>query len=70
MVGGGGVLFYPDGNLEISFSWGLGVDTNSQDEALALWKGLQQALIHGIPEINIFGDSRLIIQVLITRKIP
>ena len=42
VVGGGGVLFYPDGNMEIYLSWGLGFDTNNKDEYLALSQGFNK----------------------------
>lgn len=37
-TGGGGILIDPDGLTELSYSWGLGVDTNNIAEALALWQ--------------------------------
>jgi hypothetical protein len=65
-AGGGGGLFDPKGNLIWKFSWGLGVETNNVAEALALWKGLNQASHLGITYLTVVGDSRLIIQVVIT----
>ena len=35
-TGGGGVLLDPDGKLDLSYAWGLGVDTNNRVEALTL----------------------------------
>ena len=40
VVGGGGILLNPDEILELSYSLGIGEDTNNIAEALALWKGL------------------------------
>lgn len=68
--GGGGVLFDPEDILEFSLSLGIGVDTNNIIEALALWQGLYQTLAYGISEVNVFGDSRVIIQALVTHKLP
>jgi ribonuclease HI len=45
------------------------VETNNVAEALALWQGLNQALHLGITDLTVVGDSRLIIQVVITRNI-
>ena len=36
-AGGGGVIITPEGNLEINFTWGLGLKTNNMAKALALW---------------------------------
>ena len=59
---GGGVILSPDGNQELSFSWGLGIESNNMAEALALWKGLNLAKEQGIRHIVVIGDSRLVIQ--------
>jgi hypothetical protein len=63
--GGGGVLVSPTGHLELSFSWGLGIESNNRAEALALWKGIIQAINHNVQDLVIIGDSRLVIQALI-----
>ena len=36
IIGRGGVLLDPNGKLELSYAWGLGVDTNNPEESLAL----------------------------------
>jgi hypothetical protein len=69
-AGGGGVLYGPDEVQEWVFSWGLGEDTNNMAEALGLWQGLNQAREHGINEITVIGDSRLLIQALVTNSLP
>ena len=61
MARGGGVFIDLEDKQEFSFSRGIGVDINNLTEALALWQGLFQALAHGIYEINVYGDSSLII---------
>ena len=42
-VGVGGLIFYPGGRLQTSFSWGLGQLTNNQAERFALLKDCQLA---------------------------
>ena len=41
--GGGGILVNPEGSIHLTYSWALGMDTNNIVDALALWKGLNQA---------------------------
>ena len=42
-AGAGGLIFYPGGKLETSFSWGVGHLTNNQVELFALLKACQLA---------------------------
>jgi len=65
VAGGGGILVGPNGLPGISFAWGLGIETNNKAEALALWQGLNQAIIHNIQDLVIIGDSWVIIQALV-----
>jgi ribonuclease HI len=67
-AGGGGVLYNPEGNLILSFAWGLGLLSNNSAEYLALWQGLNQARTLRIPKLVVFGDSRIVIQSLVARK--
>ena len=69
-AGGGGIIFEPTGKIHLSYAWGLGHASNNQAEILALWQGLIQARNLNIQKINIFGDSRLIIKAVHTKKIP
>ena len=69
-AGGGGIIFEPSGNLHLSYAWGLGQASNNQAELLALWQGLFQARKLNIQKINIFGDSRLIIKAVHSKKAP
>eukprot|EP00253_Pinus_taeda_P022123 PITA_22123 len=69
-VGGGGVLLSPDGSEVIQFAWGLGKESNNKAEALALWQGLSQAIKGNFLSISVFGDSRIIIQALKSKKNP
>jgi hypothetical protein len=63
-AGGGGVIIDPEEIKVLSYSWGIDKDTNNIAEALALWQGLSQAQIMNITDLNVFGDSRIIIQAL------
>jgi len=65
-AGGGGLILDPDGIQIASFAWGLGIDSNNSAEALALWKGLSQALSLNISDLVVFRDSRLIINTFIS----
>ena len=56
-AGVGGLIFYPGGRLETSFSWGVGQLTNNQAELFALLKACQLAKAAGHNNIQIFGDS-------------
>jgi ribonuclease HI len=61
-AGGGGVIIDPEEIKVLLYSWGIDKDTNNIVEALALWQGLSQAQIMNIRVLNVFGDSRIIIQ--------
>ena len=69
MIGGGGIIINPNGIQEQVYSCGLDVETNNVAEALALWKGLLQARNQGILDLTVIGDSRLIIQALVTSSL-
>ena len=66
----GGGFFTSDGFLETRFTWGLGDDTNNMVEALAIWQGMRIAKTHGIFELTVLGDSRIIIQALTENLTP
>jgi ribonuclease HI len=68
VAGGGGILVSPNGLLEITYAWGLGIETNNRAKALALWQGLTEAINQNVQDLVIVGDSRLIIQTLILCK--
>ena len=69
-AGGGGIIFEPSGNPHLSYAWGLGHTSNNQAEYLALWQGLNQARKLNIQKITIFGDSKIIVKTLHTKKGP
>ena len=48
LIGAGEVIFYPGGNKQKDFPWGLGRSTNNYAEWLALLKGLEIVITLGI----------------------
>jgi len=68
--GGGGVIYNPIELWELVYSWGLGEETNNNAEALSLWQGLTQAHKLAIKEITVIGDSRILIQAMVTNSLP
>jgi ribonuclease HI len=69
-VGGGGVLLDPTRKIILSYTWGLGHNSNNIAEILALWKGLSQARGISFSKLAVIGDSRVIIQALSQKKRP
>ena len=65
MVGAGGILLDPGGNIEQSFAWGLGNRTNNEAEWPALLQGLQILQAKNYRKVLIFGDSKHVISKLI-----
>lgn len=56
------MLTSPRGNVEVTYSWGLGIKSNNEAEALALLKGFQMVTERKLQEVDIFGDSTTIIR--------
>ena len=63
-AGAGGLIFYPGGGIQSSFSWGLGHLSNNQEELIALLKSCQLAKEDGHNNLQIFSDSEIIIKTL------
>jgi ribonuclease HI len=61
VAGAGGVIFSPGGHIRTTFSWSLGITSNNQAEAYALYKGLNIAKSQGIEELIIIGDFGVIL---------
>ena len=59
--GAGGIIFDPEGNIVLTYAWGLGRKTNNEDEWLALFFGLELAKQLKITKINVLGDSKQVI---------
>jgi ribonuclease HI len=62
----GRVIYSSNGSRKDSFSWGLGQRTNNQAEILGLLKACQIVRKNGIKEIQVFGDSEILIKILNT----
>ena len=58
------MIYSADGKRVDSFSWGLGHKTNNHAEILALLKACQIAWEKGIKDIQVFGDSEILINTL------
>eukprot|EP00253_Pinus_taeda_P023946 PITA_23946 len=61
-AGAGGVIYSIDGIAKDCFSWGLGQKSNNQAEILGLLKACNIARDKGAKDIQVFGDSELIIK--------
>ena len=70
LAGAGGVIILTNGNTLSKYAWGLGTDSNNVAEFCGLWQGLRITLDKGIGNLSVFGDSRLLINALITKKSP
>lgn len=56
VAGGGGVLVNPNGQLDLSYAWGLGAETNNRAKALALWQGLNQAISKNVKDLIVIHN--------------
>jgi ribonuclease HI len=61
VAGAGGVIYSPGGHIRTTFSWSLGIASNNQAKAYALYKGLNLAKSQGIEDLLIIGDSGVIL---------
>ena len=62
VVGGGGVIIFPKGKIEMEYYWNIGNDSNNMVEAYGLSQGIKPLKEKGVEEANVFGDSHLIIE--------
>lgn len=69
-AGAGGTIKNTEGISIHNFSWGLGINSSIQAEALALYQGLKLLLRLEIKEAIIFGDSQVIIKIMVTNTTP
>jgi hypothetical protein len=65
-VGVGGILHDPRGNKIVHYSWGIVNVMNNLSKDYSLWCRLKIARNYGIWTLYVFGDSMLIIWVVIT----
>lgn len=61
---------YREGQVEHRFACGLGQDTNTQAEVMALLQGLKALHQVGIKEAMIMGDSQTLVQMLVENSVP
>ena len=63
-------MIYTANGIRInSFCWGLGHKTNNHAEILALFKAFQLAQGKGIKDVQVFGDSEILIKTLNTNAL-
>jgi hypothetical protein len=60
----GGVIYSPDGSSKDCFCWGLGQKSNNQADILGLLKACLIAREKGVKDLQVFGDSEIIIKKL------
>ena len=59
-----------DGIRIHNFTWGLGLTSIIQEKALALFQGLKFLKGLNIREANVFGESQVIINTIVTNSLP
>jgi len=57
----------PDEICELTYAWGLGMATNNQAEALAMWKGIEITIDKGNTKLIISGDTKILIHGLVKK---
>jgi ribonuclease HI len=65
--GVGGSLFYPRGNIETSYSWGLGAASNNIAKTYSLFKKLKLVREKKINNLTAFKDSMIVASVVINQ---
>lgn len=68
LAGAGGLICNANGEPILHFEWGLGELSNNRVEGLALFQGLTQLIKLGIKKVIIFGDSAIIIRLMVQRQ--
>jgi hypothetical protein len=66
----GGVLFGPKGIRVFDYYWNLGMETNNKVEAYALLQGIQLEKKRKIQNLNVVGDSKTLIRIMILGSSP
>ena len=69
-AGCGGMISLANGDMNTSYSWGLGTESNNIAEFCGLLQGLKLALSKRITKLSVFGDSKMLIQALNWKKRP
>lgn len=65
-AGAGGIIYSTDGTLKDCFSWSLSQESNNQAEIYGLLKACQIARDQGVKQLQVFGDSEILIKKLNT----
>lgn len=64
-AGAGGIIYNANGEIQLSYEWGLGPLSNNRAEALTLYHGLVQLRNLGINAAMVLGDSTTIISLMV-----
>lgn len=64
------IIHSPDGTIESTFAWGLGISSNNEAKAYALYKGLSILHGNGIRPATVIGNSTTIIRSFIMLSLP
>eukprot|EP00253_Pinus_taeda_P031705 PITA_31705 len=68
LAGAGGLICNANGETILQFEWGLGELSNNRREGLALYQGLSQLIKIGIKKVMVFGDSAIIIRLMVQKQ--
>eukprot|EP00253_Pinus_taeda_P012579 PITA_12579 len=68
LAGTGVLICNANGETILQFEWGLGELSNHRAEGLALYQGLSQLIKIGIKKVMVFGDSAIIIRLMVQKK--
>ena len=60
-MGGAGICIFLNKDHSFEFALGIGTSTNTKAKLIGLWALLYIAQVMGLPTLNIFGDSSVII---------
>jgi ribonuclease HI len=52
----------------LSFAWGLGIASNNIEKAYALMQGLRLAIEANIQSLIVVGDSKIVINKMVSKK--
>jgi len=64
------VILDANGEIVLSYEWGLGHISNNRAEALALYQGLLQLGKLGTDVASIYGDSAVVISSMVQKRDP
>eukprot|EP00253_Pinus_taeda_P004331 PITA_04331 len=68
IAGAGGLIFNAKGDCILRYEWSLGKVLNNRAEALALFQGLTQLGKLGIKKAMVFGDSSIVIRLMVHQQ--